>query len=112
DHENSSFSVSGRQTVYTDPCVCKAVVNGIDPTFGDNCAGSAVAYALTGATTGSGAGSASGQTFNKGVSTVTYTVSDASTPANTRSEERPVREEGHENPTIAGIAKKTGNTYP
>lgn len=47
--------------------------------YSDNCAGAAVAWQLSGATTGSGSGSVpSGTGFNKGVTTVTYTVTDAS----------------------------------
>lgn len=36
-------------------------------------------YALTGATTGSGTGTASGKSFNKGITTVTYTLADDAT---------------------------------
>ena len=56
---------------------CTAIVNGIAPTFSDNCPGAAVTYTLTGVTTGSGNNDASGTSFNVGNTTVTYTVSDA-----------------------------------
>ncbi|MCK6693983.1 MAG: HYR domain-containing protein, partial [Thermoanaerobaculia bacterium] len=47
--------------------------------YSDNCSGATVAWQLSGATTGSGSGSVpSGTGFNKGVTTVTYTVTDAS----------------------------------
>ena len=52
-----------------------AMVSGIDP----NIMGATIAdvmYTLSGATTGSGSGTASGQLFNKGVTTVTYTLSN------------------------------------
>lgn len=55
-----------------------AVVNAIDGTRSDNCNMPALAYALSGATTGSGSGPASGLNFNGGVTTVTYTATDAS----------------------------------
>ena len=50
-----------------------------DPTFSDACwpaSELALTYNITGATTGSGSGSVSGVTFNLGVSTVEYTVTD------------------------------------
>jgi hypothetical protein len=49
------------------------------PTLTDNCWATAsltLTYTMTGATTGSGVGSVVGKTFNVGVTTVTYTVSD------------------------------------
>jgi hypothetical protein len=51
----------------------------MDPTYSDNCwpvATLVLTYEITGATTGSGTGSVTGLTFNVGVSTVTYTVTD------------------------------------
>ena len=57
---------------------CDSLVNGIAPTTSDNCTGETVVYTLTGVTSGSGSGDASGTTFNLGVTTVQYTVTDAS----------------------------------
>ena len=51
-------------------------VNNIAPNANDNCGIDSVNYVLTGATTGSGLNDASGQSFNEGVTTVTYTVTD------------------------------------
>ena len=57
---------------------CNPLVTGIAPTsINDNCAGTTVAYALTGATTGNGNTDASGTTFNVGTTSVMYTVTDA-----------------------------------
>src|SRR6185503_9047842 len=64
-----SLTCPANKTVNTDPGVCTAVVNGINPTYSDNCSAT-LSYLLTGATVGSGAGSASGKTFNKGSTTV------------------------------------------
>jgi|GEM_PF-273619 len=62
----------------TDPGVCTAVVNGIALQYvHDNCPVT-ITYEITGATIKSGTGDASGTVFNKGVSTVTYTVVDES----------------------------------
>jgi len=57
---------------------CNPIVNGIAPTSSDNCPGNVVTYNLTGATIGSGNNDASGTTFNVGITTVTYTATDAS----------------------------------
>jgi hypothetical protein len=56
---------------------CNSVVNNIAPTFYDNCTLN-INYTLSGATTGSGSNDASGTTFNLGVTTVQYMVSDSS----------------------------------
>ncbi|MBL7968557.1 MAG: HYR domain-containing protein, partial [Prolixibacteraceae bacterium] len=51
----------------------------INPTYSDNCwplASLTLTWTMTGATTGSGSGSVVGQTFNTGVTTVTYTVTN------------------------------------
>ena len=57
---------------------CNPLVTGIAPTStNDNCAGTTVAYALTGATTGNGNNDASGTTFNVGTTSVMYTATDA-----------------------------------
>jgi len=57
------------KTVNTDIGQCTAIVNDISPGTG-----ASVNYTLTGATTGSGTGSATGKTFNKGTTTVAYTL--------------------------------------
>ena len=65
-------------TCPADVASCDSVVNGIAPTASDNCTGETVTYTLSGATTGSGVNDASGTLFNVGVTTVEYTVTDAS----------------------------------
>jgi hypothetical protein len=68
---------NGIETV-TDPALCTAIVNGIALQYShDNCA-TTTTYAITGATVKSDSNDASGSVFNKGFSTVTYTVVDAS----------------------------------
>jgi large repetitive protein len=50
-----------------------------DPVYSDTCwpvDSLTITWAMTGATTGSGTGSVKGQSFNAGVTTVTYTVTD------------------------------------
>ncbi|MBK9336185.1 MAG: HYR domain-containing protein [Lewinellaceae bacterium] len=60
-------------TVSTDSGLCSAQINGIDGLTID-CPGEMLFYSLNGATSGNGSGGASGLTFEKGVTTVTYTA--------------------------------------
>ena len=72
-----SLSCPSNKVTNTDNNLCAAIVSGIAPTVSPN--GTAVNYSLTGATTGSGNGSASGLNFNKGTTTVTYSVANDAT---------------------------------
>jgi len=67
---------SAGKTVYTDPGVCTALVNEIGPFIAPSPADTKVNYTLSGATVGNGVGSVNGFLFNKGITTVTYTVID------------------------------------
>ena len=63
---------------------CAAVVNNLEPiTAMDNCNGMTLTYDITGATVASDIDDASGESFNPGVSTITYTATDASGNVNT-----------------------------
>lgn len=63
----------------TDPGLCTTTISkGIDVVPLDNCGTPSLTYTLTGATEGSGLGSLSTYTFNKGVTTVSYLVTDVS----------------------------------
>ena len=67
-------------TDYADPGSCSKIPATItDPDYSDTCwpkDSLTLSYTITGATTGSGTGSVIGLSFNVGVSTVTYTVTD------------------------------------
>ena len=63
--------------VSSDPGGCTAVVNGLAPSTTSNCPDT-VSYTLTGATAGSGGDDASGTTFEIGVTTVTYIITEGS----------------------------------
>ncbi len=68
----------GSATLSTDPGVCTRNVSGLAPTFGPaGCNGglTTVTYTISGATTRTGCCDASG-VFNKGLSTIIYTVKD------------------------------------
>ncbi len=81
--DTCSFTVTVLDTIApTISCpsnvvTCKSIVNGISPTFNDNC-NTNVTYTLSGSTTGSGNNDASGTSFNFGITTVTYFVADSS----------------------------------
>jgi hypothetical protein len=72
----------------TDPGVCTATITVPNPTTGDNCAVTTLTWVMTGATTGSspatGINFVGTRTFNlngttgQGITTITYTVKDAS----------------------------------
>jgi hypothetical protein len=57
---------------------CNVAVAIANALFADNCSGSTLAWAMTGATTSSGSGQVGSHTFNKGVTTIMYTVTDGS----------------------------------
>ncbi len=103
DTEPPVIACPGNRTVDTDPGQCTAIVNDIAPvSFGDNCPGATVTYLVTGATTVSGMENASGTAFNKGSSTVTYTVTDAS--SNVTSCSFTVTVQDHETPSLVSPA--------
>ena len=83
DTEPPTITCPAPVVVSTDPNLCTAVVNGIAPVAThDNCGIASVTWASTGATVASGINDASGTVFNRGVSTVTYTITDTATSPN------------------------------
>jgi len=71
----ASITCPGNVVVTAASGQCSAIVNNIDPAVSPQ--GSSYTYTLTGASTGSGTGTASGKSFNVGVTTVTYALTDA-----------------------------------
>jgi len=111
DTTSPSISCVGNQSVFATSGLCTAVVNGIAPTSSsDNCSGTSITYNITGATTASGSNNASGTAFNVGVSTVTYTITDAS--LNTDFCSFTVTVTDNQNPTISCVANIAQNTDP
>lgn len=75
------LNAGGNKNVHTDLNHCFATVTNIDPVYiHDNCPSYVLTYTMTGATTASGPLLANGNSFqfNKGVTTVVYTITDAS----------------------------------
>jgi len=60
---------------------CFASINIANAVFGDNCAAASISFTLTGATIlGSTAGQVGTRTFNTGLTTINYTVTDGANP--------------------------------
>lgn len=72
---SASITCPGNVVVTAASGQCSSIVNNIDPTVSPQ--GASYTYSLTGATTGNGAGTASGKSFNVGVTTVTYALTNA-----------------------------------
>ena len=108
DVTNPTITCPASVVTDTDPGECFAVVNGIGPvSTDDNCGIASVTYSLTGATSGTGTDDASGTEFNKGVTTVEYTVEDVG--ENTSTCSFTVTVEDNELPQIACPADITVN---
>jgi hypothetical protein len=90
----------------TDAGVCSAIITVPTPTSSDNCAVTVRTWALSGATIASspatGLNSLTNYTFNKGVTTINWTVKDAAGNSETCSQT--VTVEDHENPKITTAA--------
>ncbi|WP_266205729.1 HYR domain-containing protein [Pontibacter kalidii] len=71
------LAAAADQTAGTENGTCTATIALPDAAFSDNCAGSQVNWVMSGATTGNGQGQVGTYTFNKGVTTVSYTATDA-----------------------------------
>jgi len=99
DNINPIITCPGNITANTTTGLCAVVVNNITPLSAtDNCGIDSVSFILSGATLGSGLNDASGLTFNTGITTVTYTITDLS--GNTSDCNFVVVVIDNENPTI------------
>jgi len=80
DNELPTMVCPPNVVVNNDSAMCSAIItSGIEPiSFGDNCIVDSVSYVLTGATVGSGLNNANNITFNVGITTVIFTVTDTS----------------------------------
>jgi large repetitive protein len=111
DNELPTIACPANQTRNTTAGVCTYTATGTEfnPTsFGDNCPMASIAYVLSGATSGSGSNTLAGVAFNKGTTTVTWTVTDMS--GNTAQCGFTVVVNDVELPTIACPANQTRST--
>lgn len=97
-------------TVNTSAGNCFRSVSGLAPSTSDNCGVSSVTYTLANATTGSGNNDASGTDFNVGSTLVTYTATDAQ--GNSGSCFFTVTVNDNQNPSISCPSNITTNTDP
>jgi len=111
DVEFPTISCQENQSVNTDSGVCTYLNNGTgwDATGSDNCSGYTITYTLSGATTGNGS-SLDNVAFNLGITTVTWTIADASN--NTAQCSFTVAVTDVENPAINCTGNQVVNTNP
>jgi hypothetical protein len=111
DSENPIINCTGNHVVNADPGTCSYTHSGTswDATGSDNCSVSIIGYTLSGATTGNGI-SLNGVTFNLGITTATWIITDGS--GNTATCSHTITVEDYENPTINCAGNQTTNTDP
>jgi hypothetical protein len=79
DNSPPTLTSGTNQTANTDIGICTASVIVANAVFGDNCSGATLTYTLTGATTKSlTSGQVGTYTFNRGITTINYSVTDSS----------------------------------
>jgi len=82
DATNPVINCPSNVNAFTNTSSCTASVATANPTISDNCTIASLTWAITGATTGNspatGVNNLGTHTFNLGVSTVTYTITDGS----------------------------------
>ncbi|WP_156877258.1 LamG-like jellyroll fold domain-containing protein [Salinimicrobium terrae] len=76
DEEDPKITLGNDIFDTTDPGQCTASIAIPDAVFSDNCSGEVLSWSLSGVTTGSGSGQVGTKTFNRGITTITYTVTD------------------------------------
>ncbi|WP_278036070.1 HYR domain-containing protein [Flavobacterium nitratireducens] len=109
DPINPTITAGGNQTANTDAGLCTALVVVADAVFADNCPGATIAYTLSGDTIkASTAGQVGTFTFNKGITTINYTVTDA--VGNTITDSKTVTVSDNINPTVTPGANIAVNT--
>ncbi|MCR8668641.1 T9SS type A sorting domain-containing protein [Aestuariibaculum sp. M13] len=103
DNENPTVNATSNVVTTTSADTsgdCTVDVAITDATFNDNCSVSSIAWVMTGAVNDTGSGQVGTYTFPIGTTTITYTVSDNATPANTATDVMTVTVTDNENPTV------------
>ncbi|MFD1079685.1 hypothetical protein, partial [Longispora fulva] len=77
DNEDPKITLGSDISRDTDSGQCTASIAIPNATFSDNCTGETLSWTMSGATTNSGSNQVGTKTFNKGQTTITYTVTDA-----------------------------------
>ena len=103
------LTAGANQTANTDSGVCTASVVVANAVFGDNSSGSTIAYTLSGATTKAlTLGQVGTYTFNKGITTIDYTVTNTS--GNTITDSKTITVTDITLPTLTAGENQTANT--
>ncbi|MGB3607523.1 HYR domain-containing protein [Psychroserpens sp.] len=105
DNENPTVTAPMDVTASTDVGACGANISIANATVTDNCAGSALSWEMTGVTLLTGTDQVGTQSFNIGITTITYTVADAS--GNTSTDTMEVVVADDEDPVITAPADIT-----
>ncbi|OKL41402.1 hypothetical protein A3841_10095 [Pontibacter flavimaris] len=103
-------TAAANQAAGTDNGTCTATMAIPDAAFSDNCAGSQLNWEMSGATTGNGQGQVGTYTFNKGVTTITYTATDAA--GNTATDQLLVTVTDDDAPVLTVPANMVVQTQP
>ncbi len=111
DNEDPSVTAAADATANTSDdgtgdCTISAGIT--NATFGDNCPGSVLTWAMTGATVASGSGQVGTHVFSAGITTITYTVTDAA--GLTSTDQMTVTVTDNENPTVNAGFDQMANT--
>ena len=113
DSELPTIGCPSNITTNNDLNACNATVVVPAITYSDNCPGSILTWSTTGATIASGSGQIGTRTFNLGITTVNYTVSDLASPANTANCSFTVTVIDNQKPVISGCpSNKTVSSSP
>ncbi|MBD3636564.1 MAG: HYR domain-containing protein [Crocinitomicaceae bacterium] len=88
DNESPTFTTCPANiSQNVDPGLCTATLDPADPVYADNCGVTTLTWTMAGATVGSsplvGINTIGNTTFNEGVTTITYTATDAASNSNT-----------------------------
>ena len=111
DNINPTITAGADQSVFTASGLCTASVIVANATFGDNCTVATISHVLSGATTRSSTNGQVGTfTFNRGVTTITYTVRDGATPANIITGTKTITVVDNQNPTLTSGANQSAFT--
>ncbi len=108
DEEDPEISLGSDILRNTDTGKCTAAINIPNVSFNDNCSGESLSWSLRGATSGSGNGQVGTKTFNIGITTITYTVTDAA--GNDTTESMEVEVEDNEAPSLSPASDITRDT--
>ena len=107
DIQPPTITPPSNYSVNNDNDQCTASVTIPNITFGDNCSTATLTWTTTGATVLSGDGQLATQTYNIGITTIHYTVTDGASPANTVTCTSTVTVTDNQKPTISCPSDKT-----